>query len=148
MIPVTFVAHENATLPRRQTEDSFGYDLAALETVTIPARSVRAVPTGLRLAFPLPFSRSDGVAMLILPRGSLSIKKSLLVANSPGLVDAYYGEDIGLILYNFSDVDVQVAAGDRLAQALFVRVELPAVATAPHQAWSMTRSGFGSTGTV
>ena len=138
--------NEDAKIPRPATDGSFGYDLTAIAEQTIEPGGTAIVPTGLKLAADLPTTEGGGVAMLILPRSSLPLKRGLMVANSPGLIDADYSGEIGIPIYNFKDEAATIAPGERLAQAVFVKLLKPELEeTAPDR--SRDRGGFGSTGT-
>ena len=139
---------EGAKQVCRATRGSFGYDLAAVGPHTIPPHQTVVVPTGFKLASPLPKAPSGeaGLAMLILPRSSLPIKYGLIVANAPGLIDADYTGEIGVIVHNITDKYVNLADGMRIAQALFVWVALPVVDEVADFEAREERGGFGSTG--
>ena len=70
------------------------------------------------------------------------------MAQSVGIIDTdYCGEDdeIKIQVYNFTDSPVKVEKGDRIAQAIFVKVATPEW----HEVEQMSdtsRGGFGSTG--
>lgn len=135
-------------LPQRATSGSLGYDLSTLEQVAIPAGKVVVAPCGIALGQHLhTYADGAGVAMLILPRSSLPLKYGLMVPNSPGLVDTDYSGEIGVLLYNFTELMVVVPTNTRIAQAVFVRCELPELHFVNEQNPTMNRGGFGSTGT-
>ncbi len=78
---------------------------------------------------------------------SSTIKKGLMKANGVGIIDQdYHGssDEIGLLMYNFTNRRVRVTKGERLAQGLVLPVS--------HIEWSedmlpekKSRGGFGST---
>jgi dUTP pyrophosphatase len=135
----------DATLPTRATAGSFGYDLATLDTNTIGPRETTIIKTGMKLAGDLPCEGEDGVAMLILPRSSLPLKYGLILPNSPGLIDADYGGDIGVIVHNLKAEPVTLEPGTRIAQAIFAKLWLPKIVEGSDDS-PRTRGGFGSTG--
>lgn len=135
-----------ATLPERATEGSFGYDLAVVEDERIAGRETRIVACGYRLAHDLPLDEHRGLAMLVLPRSSLSLKYGLILPNAPGLIDADYAGPIGIIVHNLRDEPVLVPAGTRIAQAVFVQVHFPRLVETDRPDPSRSRGGFGSTG--
>ena len=137
---------DEAHLPRRATDGSFGYDLATVERATVGARETKILPCGFQLARDLPHSRSGGTAMLILPRSSLPLKYGLILPNSPGLVDADYAGPIGIIVHNLRDEEVILQAGTRIAQVIFVQLAFPALEEAAIADPTRERGGFGSTG--
>ena len=60
----------------------------------------------------------------------------------PGLIDADYSEPIGIIVHNLREEPVRLAAGTRIAQAVFVRIEFP-VLTVAEADMGRSRGGFG-----
>jgi dUTP pyrophosphatase len=144
-IPLKRLAAD-ATLPARATAGAFGYDLAVVGTETVGPREVRVLPCGFQLAADLPHDAGGGLAMLILPRSSLALRYGLILPNAPGLVDADYAGPIGILVHNLRDEPVTVPAGTRIAQAVFVRMEFPALAETEEGDPARTRGGFGSTG--
>lgn len=64
----------------------FEYDIDPGETVLIK--------TGIKVAIP------RGYGLLIQPRSGQSLKTKLRVANTPGLIDSGYRDEIGIILEN------------------------------------------------
>ncbi|SDZ06067.1 dUTP pyrophosphatase [Thermoactinomyces sp. DSM 45892] len=51
------------------------------------------------------------------------MKHGITVLNSPGTVDADYRGEIGVILINLGDKPFNIRHGDRVAQAVFNKVE-------------------------
>ena len=143
-VPITKI-DPGASLPTRATEGSFGYDLSTLDTTTIGPRETTIIKTGIKLAADLPCEKEDGVAMLILPRSSLPLKYGLMLPNSPGLIDADYGGEIGVIVHNLRDESVTLEAGTKIAQAVFAKLWLPSVVEGTNHT-PRPRGGFGSTG--
>jgi len=89
-----------------------------------------------------------GHFLMIAPRSSLPRKKGLSIPQSVGIVDRDYSgpeDEILLQVYNFTDQDVRVTKGERLAQGIFLkadRVEWEEV----ERIRAQSRGGFGSTG--
>ena len=42
-----------------------------------------------------------------------------------GVVDADYRGSVGVVLYNYSDVDFEVKVGDRIAQLIVEKIQTP-----------------------
>ncbi len=134
--------NETIDLPQRKTSGSAGYDFSAAETVTINPKSVGFVSTGIKA-----YMQKDEVLQMY-PRSSLSFKKTLLKANSVGIIDSdYYNNpdnegEIKLILYNYGDQAVTIEKGERIAQGLFMKY-----LTVDVDENNIKRlGGFGSTG--
>ena len=131
-----------AVLPRYVHPTDGGMDISCPEEVTIPAGCTMIVPTGLKVAVP------EGWMLLVFPRSGLSAKTGLRVANSPGLIDAGYRDEVGIILHNTGTEDYTVPAGARIAQ--FVLVQRTPIAFLPvptvAEIGSNRGGGFGHSG--
>ena len=113
--------HLNIELPKRQTKHSAGYDLATCEEVTIKPGEIVLINTGLKVQIP-----KDEV-LLVFPRSSLGIKRSLTLANNVGVIDADYFDNpnnevhIMMPLLNFGKEVVTLEKGERVAQGIFIK---------------------------
>jgi dUTP pyrophosphatase len=133
--------HPDAIVPKRATTGSAGYDLHAVENVLIPARTWKAIETGIMVQCP-----SDHYVR-IAPRSGLAYKSG--VAVMAGVVDSDYTGTIKAILYNSSNENFAVNQGERIAQLVFERISTPdLVEVAPGDITATERGagGFGSTG--
>jgi dUTP pyrophosphatase len=120
-----------------------GADLVARTGATVAAGGGRAlVPTGVRVAIP------EGYAGFVQPRSGLAWRHGITLANSPGLIDAGYRDEIAVIVINTDPTDdFEIRRGDRIAQLVIQRVEEAAflpVADLPASARGL--GGFGHTG--
>ena len=82
------------------------------------------------------------------PRSGLSLKRGLVLANSEGIVDVDYQEEVFVLLTNISEIAQTIKRGDRIAQAEIVSNE-PVnfiVVTKRPEKHSERGGGFGSTG--
>jgi dUTP pyrophosphatase len=129
-------------LPKYQTLESAGFDIACSEDMVIKAGEVAKIPTGLVIAAP------KGHFLLIAARSSLPTRKGLTMANGIGVVDADYAgpnDLIHIIVFNFTKKDVEVKKGERLAQGIFLPVE-QAQWKEVNELRDKDRGGIGSTG--
>ena len=101
--------HKKAVLPKRAHASDSGYDLTSVEETTIPAKGSAVVPVGLTLGYLQP-----GWWFRIEPRSGLGFKKSL--QPHLGIIDNGYRGDLGVKLYNFSDTNVTLNKGTKIAQ--------------------------------
>jgi dUTP pyrophosphatase len=129
-------------LPRRSHPGDAGADLLAAVDVELAPGQRAVVPTGVAIALP------DGYAAFVHPRSGLAARHGVTIVNAPGTVDAGYRGEIRVTLLN-TDADHPVAfrRGDRIAQLVVQRVELPVfheVERLPGSARGV--DGFGSTG--
>ena len=134
---------KNVTLPRYETEDSSGLDLAAHidEQIKILPGKSEIIPTGLAVAIPKNFE------IQIRPRSGLAAKSQISVLNTPGTIDADYRGEIKVILINLSDKIFVVEKGLRIAQMVVcpvIKVSLKEVIKL--EITERGSGGFGSTG--
>jgi dUTP pyrophosphatase len=107
-------------MPTRAHDGDAGVDLfSTIDLVLEPGRRA-LVPTGIAVAIP------HGMVGLVHPRSGLATRVGLSIVNSPGTVDAGYRGEIKVTLINLDpDEPIIVRRGDRIAQLLVQRVELP-----------------------
>lgn len=128
-------------LPKKAHASDAGFDLYASENCIIAPNETRIVPTGVRMEIP------NGYELQVRSRSGLSANNYVVVANSPGTVDAGYRNVIGVILRNEGKFNYQVSKGDRIAQGVFCR--LPTVTLKRVTSLSDSdrgEGGFGSSG--
>lgn len=136
--------NDDIALPRYETEQSAGLDLAAaVPAAVMLAPGGRAtIPTGLAIALP------PGYEAQIRPRSGLAARRGVTVLNAPGTIDADYRGEIKVVLANLGAEPFAVERGMRIAQmvvAPVTRVAWNEVGTLPESARG--GGGFGSTGT-
>lgn len=71
------------------------------------------------------FNQTYTYEIQVRPRSGLAYKCGITVLNTPGTVDNAYRASLGVILINHSDVPFKINRGDKIAQIVPVRVELP-----------------------
>ena len=130
---------EGVQLPIYAHKTDAGLDIYAREEITINPGETKIIGTGIKTAIP------EGYAILIQPRSGQSVKTKLRIANTPGLIDSGYRDEIGVIVENieppFKDIDYDfdnngeihiksilhgqsytIAEGQRFAQMRLVQV--------------------------
>ena len=164
-IPCEF---DNSTkLPAYAHDGDAALDIYSPAEYTIAPGESIIIPTGLKCAIP------EGYALLIQPRSGQSVKTKLRIANTPGLIDSGYRDEIGVIIENieppFKDIDYEfddngeihiksilhgqsytIAPGQRFAQMRLVQVpkaEFVRVESVGEIGEDRS-GGFGSTGTI
>jgi len=147
MFPVTinFVkTHPDAVLPKYNHHDPYtgdsGLDVTAVEDVIIPAKGWITVPVGLKLAYVTP-----GYWFRVEGRSGMGFKKH--VFPHFGIIDNPYRGDMGIKLYNFSNIDVEIKKGDKIAQLIIYPLIQANVGWAESVVESTRgEKGFGSSG--
>ena len=86
---------ENATLPKKGSPLSAGFDLSSAQDTVIQAGARGLVKTDISVACP------PGTYARIAPRSGLAVKKGIDVG--AGVVDADYRGPVGVVLFNFGD---------------------------------------------
>lgn len=116
---VKVINRSHHELPQYATQQAAGIDLRAYiqKPVVLKPLQRTLIPTGLFLEIP------PGFEAQVRPRSGLAFKKGLTVLNSPGTIDADYRGEIGVILINLSETDVEIADGERIAQMVFAQHE-------------------------
>lgn len=130
-------------LPRYALPGDAGADLVARQGVVVAPGGGRAVvPTGVKVAIP------EGYAGLLLPRSGLAVRHGLTLANSPGLIDAGYRDELCAVVINTDpERTYEVRRGDRIAQLVVVPVAQAAWDVVDELEPSVRANGrFGHTG--
>jgi dUTP pyrophosphatase len=134
-------ADPSIPLPSYGTKDAAAFDIAASEDVVIQPKEIKLIHTGLY------FESPNGYFLAIFSRSSTPKRKGLTFPHGVGILDPDYSgpDDEALIMvYNFSDKEVEVKKGERIAQGIFLPVQ--------QVEWELSenlketsRGGFGST---
>lgn len=138
-LQVELIAGSAGKAPTRGSEFAAGYDLYSAEDKVIPARGRTVVKTGIKIAVPA------GTYGRVAPRSGLAVKHG--IDTGAGVIDADYRGEVGVVLFNLSDVDFEVKTHDRVAQLVLEQIVMPEVAVV--QALDETvrgAGGYGSTG--
>ena len=119
--------HELAVLPTQGHPDpdgqgigDTGYDLVAVEDRIVPARGSIVVPVGLTVSYIEP-----GYWFRIEARSGLGFKFGISPHN--GIIDNQYRGDLGVKLYNHTDIPYEVKAGKAIAQMVVYELMQPSV---------------------
>jgi len=133
----------NAKRPERITTDSVGYDVAACidEPIQIKPGETRLIGSGFAIAL------EPGYAAFIYARSGLGIKHGIVPANCVGVIDPDYRGEVLVGLRNTSGEPFMVNDGDRIAQMVVSKCQLPEIQLCDDL--SLTGrgdGGFGSTG--
>lgn len=149
-----FKLGRESQLPTRGSDGAAGYDLYAVDSVTIKPGETKVVPTEIKCAMPKPY------VGLIMGRSSVSKKVDVRA----GVMDQDYRGNWGVMLHNsqqytlgeliwnayFGEItskDWSCVSGDRVAQAVFVQCYMgPAQAVEDLDETVRGTGGFGSTG--
>jgi len=133
---------ESLPLPVYETTGSVGFDFLAREDTLIQSKQLGLVPGNVIVEVP------EGHMLMIASRSSTPRKKGLLTPHGIGVIDHDYcgpKDEVLIQVYNFTNQDVTISKGDKIAQGIFVKIE-----KVRWQEEASTkkesRGGFGSTG--
>lgn len=139
-VQLTFVkTHVDAKLPVKNHESDTGFDVYSVENKVIPSRGSAVVDVGLEFAYITP-----GFWVRIEGRSGLGFKHG--IAPHFGIIDNGYRGPAGVKLYNLTDKDYEIQAGDRIAQFVVYKNYSVAVDEGATVDSSRGANGFGSSG--
>lgn len=119
----------------------FNRSLSAGQITLMPGDRIM-VPTGLIFDIP------EGHSLRIHPRSGLSYKQGLVLANMEAVIDSDYFQETFILLTNYSENQITISNGDRIAQAELVqqmKYDIVETDEAPTQKTDRV-GGLGSTG--
>ena len=135
--------NQNAALPARETAGSVGFDIAACldSPCIIEPGETKMIGSGFAVAL------EHGYAAFIYARSGLGINYGIVPANCVGVVDSDYRGEVIVGLKNMSHNAFTVCNGDRIAQMVIAKCELPEVVVYEELDETLrSGGGFGSTG--
>ena len=116
------------------------FDLRARESCEIASGETYTVPLGIQTE--IPFGYHAAVSM----RSGLA-RKGLLLSNAPGIIDSYYRDEWGAIIFNSSNKLFSIRKGDRIAQFRILKTLECKLEQVDNVSREKDRGGgFGSTG--
>ena len=109
--------------PCRATAGSVGYDIKACieSAMEIQPGQTALIGTGFALEL------EPGYAAFIYARSGLGVKRGVVPANCVGVVDSDYRGEVIVGLRNYSGIAFTVSPGDRIAQMVIAKCELPEI---------------------
>ena len=143
MININIINESTNDTPALATAGSAGVDIRANLNgkVILNPLERKLIPTGLKVEIPL------GYEIQIRPRSGLAYKYGITVLNSPGTIDSDYRGEIGVLLINLSNEAYEIKNGERIAQMILAKHEVPNFIQLKKLSSSKRgEGGFGSTG--
>lgn len=100
------------------------------------------IPTGL--IFDIPKNH----VLKVFPRSGMSVKFGIGLANSTGIIDSDYVEELFIAAFNMSDTPINIYHGDRIAQAMLEEIKQYSIVERKSRPERKTErdGGIGSTG--
>lgn len=130
-------------LPAYHTHGAVAFDLYARTTTMVTPMNPTIIPANIIVKVP------EGYALILASRSSTPIKKGLMIANGIGIIDQdYHGDkdEIGVQVLNFTSKSVTVNKGERIAQAMLVKITKVEDFEVVSSIAEKSRGGFGTTG--
>ena len=134
---------KNISLPKYETEESSGMDLAANvdQIVEMQPGKSAIIPTGIAISIPKNFE------VQIRPRSGLAAKSQITVLNTPGTIDADYRGELKVILINLGKKKFIIEKGLRIAQMVLCPITKASLREVDElEKTERGSGGFGSTG--
>lgn len=129
---------EGAKMPTRGHSWDAGLDLYALEGGYVRCNSHRTFNTGTHIEIP------EGCVGYIKSRSGLMVNHGI---TTDGTIDAHYTGPIRVCLFNHGGSKYEVKAGDKIAQLVIHKIELPELELVDSlEDTDRGDNGFGSTG--
>lgn len=128
-------------LPSYKTNGAAAFDLSARETIVIKPNETQLIPLNVALEVP------SGYFTLLCARSS-AFKLGIMPLNGIGIIDSDYcgnDDEIKFLAYNFTNKEVVIEKGTRIAQALILKYEKAEIEEVDEMK-NKSRGGFGSTG--
>jgi len=123
--------------------EDLGYDLFALEAVTLGPRVTAKVRTGIAVEARHPRT-GEPLGLLVRDRSSMAARG---LATTAGVIDAGYRGEILVLMTNLGDAAVELKAGEKIAQMIPVPVLTGTVETVENlEESARAEKGFGSSG--
>ena len=132
---------DNEIVPSYAHDGDAGMDLFSTEEYLLKPMQRELISTGLKVEIP------KGYELQIRPKSGLALKKGLSIPNSPGTIDAGYRGELGVIVINYGNEDIEINSGDKIAQAVLNKIEIAEIEEVKELTeTSRGEGGFGSTG--
>ncbi|MGB9409114.1 MAG: dUTP diphosphatase [Terracidiphilus sp.] len=123
--------------------EDLGYDLFALEGVTLAPRATVKVRTGICVEARHP-ATGVPLGLLVRDRSSMAARG---IATTAGVIDSGYRGEILILMSNLTDTPVQLSAGEKIAQMIPIPVLTGLVQEVETlEVSARAEKGFGSSG--
>ena len=134
---------EGGYKPIKAHKSDAGYDLRAClqEEIIIKPQETQLISTGIKLELP------EGYVGYICSRSGNALKRKIIVANAPGIIDSSYRGILGVILLNTGKEEVIIKDGEKIAQLLIDKLpDIEIIYDKVNEDTERGDSGFGSSG--
>jgi len=134
-------------VPKRATEGAMAFDIISPSEEVVPPMTLAGAGT-TKIKTLIAVTIPEGYGIILGSRSSLAAKHSLTV--EAGWIDSDYRGIIHVVLYNHSNEPYKIHAGERIAQAMLVKIpecDIEVTGEYPDEKETARGAGgFGSTG--
>lgn len=118
MLDIKIVCEDEKYMPQYANNTDACMDLkvkvnSSIGRVITPNTSV-TLGTGIKVAVP------EDHVMLVFPRSSTGFKLKCMLANTTGIIDSGYRDEVKLAIHNFGEYSVTLEDGQRVAQFMII----------------------------
>lgn len=106
-----------AEKPTQADGNPVGLDIFSNESIRVPGNGSKAIKTGIKLSI------EDGYYATIEERSGMSLNTPLSL--KAGIIDQDYRGEIKVVFQNTTSIFYDVEKGDKIAQIIFHRQEVP-----------------------
>src|SRR5690606_27910204 len=106
-------------LPVYETSGAAGFDFLAREDKKLQPKEIALIPGNIIVETP------EGYMLMVASRSSTPKKKGVMLPHGIGIIDSDYcgpDDEIWIQVYNFTDHEVTIQRGEKIAQGIFVPV--------------------------
>ena len=107
---------EGAKVPTYAHKEDACCDIYANEDYVLKVNEHKIIKTGVYMDVP------TGWEVQVRSKSGMAAKNGVFVLNAPGIIDAGYTGEFGVILMNLGDSDYEIKKGDKVAQLALVPV--------------------------
>ena len=130
---------DKATIPTKGSVMAAGYDLYSAHDYILKSKGKIVAQTDIQVKVP------SGTYGRIAPRSSIAWKHHIDIG--AGVIDADYRGNVGIVMFNHSDEDFCVKAGDKIAQLICEKISYPELKILSSlEETERGDKGFGSSG--
>ena len=135
---MNIILDDGAIMPTRAHLADAGADLYTPERVVLRAHDSVTIDTGVHFEIP------DGMVGFVKSKSGLMVKHDI---TTDGTVDSGFSGSVRVKLFNHGGQMHIFEAGDKIAQIVFQKVDLPSFVEVDHfEETERGNNGFGSTG--
>ena len=138
---------KKATMPLRAHMDDAGYDLYSREDKIVPARGSAIFDTGVHIELPTITIGGQTFKTVGFLKSKSGLNVNHGITSDGGVIDVGYTGSIKAKLFNNSDKDYTVNAGDKITQLVILPILTPDLELVDSlDETERGNGGFGSTG--